>query len=102
MMLGVLWSLRAVSGAAVGDSTLTWATEAAWQLSKDGAVGLRALLKTLASPATRRWFLDTQTDPADLGRLLQALAWALRFPSIYSLSEGNNRLSLRQGPNEKQ
>jgi CRISPR-associated endonuclease Cas1 len=75
IMLGVLWSLRAISGAAVGDATLSWAAEAGWQLSKDGAVGLRALLKTLASPSTRRWFLDTQADPADLGLVfLQGIA----------------------------
>jgi len=77
-------------------SGVPWAVQAALQLSKEGTVGLGAMLKTASDPAARRWFLDTQTDPEDLGRLLQLLHWALRFPAAYSASEGNNRASLVQ------
>lgn len=92
----LLANLRNILPSRIADSTLQWAVQAALQLSKEGTVGLGAVLKTVSDPAARRWFLDTQTDPEDLGRLLQLLHWALRFPAAYSASEGNNRADLAQ------
>jgi RNA-directed DNA polymerase len=90
----VLRSFRAVAKTTIGDGTLEWAAEAAYSLSADGSVGLGALLRCLSSAETRRWFLETRNQPADLGKLLDMLAWALSFPAVYAVSEGSNRGSL--------
>lgn len=91
VMLRVLKTIRRISRIQVNDTTLVWATEAAFMLSKNGTIGLAALMKSLSSPETRRWFLSTQGDPHDLGQLLSMISWCLRFPSVYAASEGINR-----------
>jgi len=95
-MLHILKIIRQVSRLRIADSTLIWATEAAHNLSNNGRVGLVALLKSLAMPETRRWFMSTQNEPADLNQLLMMLSWALRFPSVYSISEGNNKIDIEE------
>ena len=91
---GVLRSIRGVAKAKLADSSLDWAAEAAYSLSSDGSVGLGALLRCLSSAETRRWFLETRNEPSDLGKLLDMLAWALSFPAVYAVSEGENRGNL--------
>jgi len=90
----VLRSFRAVTKTTLGDGTLEWTAEAAYSLSADGSVGLGALLRCLSSAETRRWFLETRNQPADLSKLLDMLTWTLSFPAIYAVSEGSNRGSL--------
>lgn len=88
--------IKAVSQKTLANSTIDWATEAAARLSKNGIVTLKTLHKSLSSTDVRRWFLDSRNDPHDLENLLEMLAWALRFPSVYALSEGTNKSNLRQ------
>ncbi len=92
----LLHRLKEILPFRVSSGTLEWAVKAADRLSESGAVGLAALHKTLSDPIARRWFLDTQNDPADFSRLLQMFAWMLRFPAVYALSEGNNRVRLAE------
>lgn len=96
VMLRVLRMIREVSRMHVKDTTLDWATEAAYNLSRDGIVGLGSLLRSLSSPEVRRWFLDTQNDPDDLGLFLEMISWALRYPSVYAISEAINRPNLQE------
>ena len=90
----VLQHICAASKSGVGHSALEWAAEAAWSLSAEGSVGLGALMRCLSSPEMRRWFLDSRNEPSDLGKLLDSLAWALSFPSVHAVSEGENRGNL--------
>ncbi|MDA8240440.1 MAG: group II intron reverse transcriptase/maturase [Nitrospiraceae bacterium] len=92
----VLGIMRKVSNITILDTTIAWAVEAAYNLTSNGAVGLGALFRTLASPETRRWFLTTQKDPHDLAQLLKMLSWTLRFPSVYAMSESINRPDLAE------
>jgi len=87
----VLGAIRAVSRVTVSEGALEWAVQAAESLAVDGAVGLRGLLRCLSSAEARRWFLDTNHEPANLSQLLKMLAWALSYPAVHALSEGENR-----------
>lgn len=79
---------------AVGNDVLDWAAEAAYSLSSDGTVGLGALFRCLSSAETRRWFLQTRNEPPRFSKLLEMLTWALSFPAVHALSEGENRGNL--------
>ncbi len=96
VMLKTLRIIKDISRKRIADATLVWACEAAFNLSKNGTVGLAALLRSLSSPEIRRWFLDTRNDPVDLGQLLDMIIWSLRFPSVYAISEGVNRADLKE------
>ena len=89
--LGKIGRLKSIK---FSESVLNWAAEAAFQMSNNGSVTLGAMLKSFSSPSLRRWFLDTQTDPDELNLLLDLLQWALRYPGVYSVSEGSNRRNL--------
>lgn len=89
--LGKIGRLKSIQ---FSDSVLNWAAEAAFQMSNNGSVTLGAMLKSFSSSSLRRWFLDTQTDPDELTLLLDLLQWALRYPCVYSISEGSNRRNL--------
>ena len=52
----LLVNLRNILPSRIADSTLQWAVQAALQLSKEGTVGLGAMLKTASDPAARRGF----------------------------------------------
>lgn len=101
VILRALCHLRQISGKRINDATLAWAREAAYELSAEGTIGLGALLKSISSPEVRQWFLHTQNDPEDLGALIGMLAWVLRFPAVYALSEGSNHSNLYKDLCEK-
>jgi hypothetical protein len=94
-------NVQRVSGCDVSESTLDWATEAAFNLAREGTVGLGALLKSLSSPEARRWFLDTHQAPTEIGNLIKMLRWAMGFPSVYVISESNNRSILTDALSRK-
>lgn len=78
----------------LGDQTLAWACDVAFKLAEEGAVGIGALYRTLARAEVRRWFVASTPQADEFGRLIALIAWALRFPAVYALSEGPNRLPL--------
>ncbi len=88
--------IREVAQNTLSDATIEWAAAAASRLSQNSMVTLNALYKSLASTDVRRWFLDAPNHPNDLSNLLEMLAWALRFPSVYAISEGTNQINLKQ------
>lgn len=96
-----LCDIQRIARVELNETTLDWATEAAYDLSRSGTVGLGALLKSLSQPETRRWFLETQKDPADLGSLLKMLKWALTYPAVYGFSEGGNASGLDEALSRK-
>jgi len=90
----LLRSIRSIAKVNIGDGTIAWGAEVAYALSSDGSVGLGALCRCLSSPESRRWFLTTGNEPADLLKLLEMIAWALAFPAVYAVSEGENRCTV--------
>jgi hypothetical protein len=36
-------------------------------------------------------FLETRIEPSGLGKIIDLLTWALSFPGVYGISEGDNR-----------
>jgi len=94
ILTSLLKYLRKVSGFHVTDQTIFWTAEAAFSLSGQGTVGLFTLLRSLSSPDVRQWLFSEKGDPGDLFRLLKMLKWALGFPGVYAVSEGNNRVDM--------
>jgi hypothetical protein len=89
-----LKALANIKSARISGNVFDWAVDVAYQLSADGSVTLGALLKTLSSSQARRWYLDTQPEPVQLVELIEMLRWALRFPQVFSISDGPNRCDL--------
>ncbi|MBW2000308.1 MAG: hypothetical protein JRJ29_20415, partial [Deltaproteobacteria bacterium] len=94
ILTDLLKYMRKISGFHVTDKTILWAAEAAFSLSGDGTVGLFSLLRSLSSPEVRQWIFSEKGDPGDLVKLLKMLKWALGFPGVYAISEGNNRVDM--------
>ena len=87
----VLKSLSVIAKSNIPDDVLNWTSEAAYSLSSDGSVGLGALFRCLSSSETRHLFLETRIEPSGLGKIIDLLTWALSFPAVYAISEGDNR-----------
>ncbi len=96
LMAFALRGMRNLAHQEIKDECIDWAAGAAARLARDGAVGLGAVLRCLSSQPTRRWFLDTHPDSGDLGRMIDVVNQALKYPGVYSLSEGNNRIRLSE------
>lgn len=94
IMLTALRHIRRISGRQIEDATLAWTSEAAYELSIEGTVGLGALLKSISSPTVRKWFLSTQPKPDNLGKVIEALTWALGYPAVFALTESGNPIQL--------
>jgi group II intron reverse transcriptase/maturase/CRISPR-associated endonuclease Cas1 len=87
----VLKLLSVIAKANIPDDVVNWAAEAAYSLSTDGSVGLGALFRCLSSSETRHLFLETRIEPSGLGKIIDLLTWALSFPGVHGISEGDNR-----------
>lgn len=85
---------RDLARTSLGDEALVWVADVAFKLAQEGPVGPGALYRTLTRPEVRRWFVATTPQGEEFRRLVTLLAWALRFPGVYALSEGATRLSL--------
>ncbi len=90
----LLRTWREVSGAAISDDTIVWAADVAFKLSEEGSVGLAALYRRAVRPDVIRWFTGRPLDRDEHRRLIELVAWALHFPSVYACSEGPTSLSL--------
>lgn len=75
--------------------TIRHAARLLWHLADGGTVGLAALLRALRRPEILQWFRREQSAE-DVDRLTRLLGWLLRFPAVWSASEGNNLLNLRK------
>ena len=81
--------------APVSMPTIDVAVELAYRMADQGSVGLAALLGCLRRPETSHGLRSTPSLAAELDALIELLAWMLRFPAVWSLSEGNNFVDLR-------
>lgn len=90
----LLKTMCRISRISLTEATLSWAVEAAYNLSAQGKIGLGALLKSLSSPEMYRWFHDTQENQSEIVRLLKMLSWVLGFSSVYAVSEAVNSVDL--------
>ncbi|MFN0164351.1 MAG: reverse transcriptase domain-containing protein, partial [Burkholderiales bacterium] len=71
------------------------AAELSLRMADQGSVGLAALARGLRRPETS---LPLRRDPEAaraIDRLAEMLEWMLRFPTVWSLSEGNNPIDLK-------
>jgi group II intron reverse transcriptase/maturase len=94
LLSGVLAQLRAPTHASLRDEALAWAADVGARLAEEGEVGLAAWHQTLRRPDVKRWFPSAQTSQDEREALARMLSWALRFPSVYTVSEAPNRVPL--------
>lgn len=79
------------------DEALSWAADVGVRLAEEGDVGLAAWHHALRRPEVKRWFPSVRLRAEEREALPRALGWALRFPGVYTVSEGPNRLVLPVG-----
>lgn len=82
--------------APISAPTVDAAVELAYRLSEHGNVGLVAWIQALRRPETSHPLRRSQSLVAELDRLIEMLEWTLRFPAVWSLSEGNNHVDLER------
>jgi len=92
ILSGLLEEWRMLTHAPLGDQAIAWASAVGIRLAAEGPIGLGALRRTLARPEVRRWFPTATPQGGELGRLVDLITWALRFPAIFALSEGPNHI----------
>lgn len=80
----------------LSEATIAWAAKLAWHLADRGTVGLGALLRALHRPEVMQWFRRQHALTDEIDRLTDLLAYLLRFPSVWSASEGNNPIDLHR------
>lgn len=74
--------------------TIDAMVELAYRMADQGTVGLAALVRSLRRPETSHALGRNPSLAAELDHLTKLLAWVLRFPAVWSLSEGNNFVDL--------
>lgn len=80
--------------APVSSATIDAVVELAYRMADQGSIGLVALVNSLRRPETSHLLRQDPSMGSDLAHLVDLLSWALRFPSVWSLSEGNNPVKL--------
>lgn len=82
--------------ASVTGPTIDAVVELAYRLADQGSVGLAALVNSLRRPEISHPLRRNPGLAVELDRLIGLLDWALRFPAVWSLSEGNNAVDLER------
>ena len=76
--------------------TIDAVVELAYRLTDQGSFGLVALVRSLSRPEISHAMRHTPVLAAEIDPLIEMLEWALRFPAVWSLSEGNNVVDLNR------
>ena len=74
----------------VSSATIEMVVDLAYRMAEQGTIGLAAIVNSLRRPESTHWLRRDQGTAAELNQLTELLGWALRFPSVWGLSEGNN------------
>ena len=74
--------------------TIDLAVEQAYRLAAHGSIGLATLVHSLKRPEALHALRRDRSAAAELDQLLELLDWLLRFPAVWSLSEGNNAVDV--------
>lgn len=68
--------------------------DVAWRLAENGSIGLASLCRGLMRPEICLGQRRDRSLADELERLTRFLNWSLRFPGVWSASEGNNLLDI--------
>jgi group II intron reverse transcriptase/maturase/CRISPR-associated endonuclease Cas1 len=91
---GFLENLISLLGTTVSPATIDAVVDLAHHLTDRGNIGLAALVTSLRRPEISYTLRRAAGVAAELNALLETLEWILRFPAVWSLSEGNNHARL--------
>jgi len=97
----VMHLLCSSAGIKIKDSTLGWFIKTAINFSRSGAITLSVLLRLLIVPEIKRLYFNSDIDQEEIIALQKLLVWALKYPSIYAVSEGVHQVSLENYFSEK-
>ncbi|HSA32111.1 MAG TPA: group II intron reverse transcriptase/maturase [bacterium] len=91
-----LKTVRDIAKMRLVDDTIDHVARGVERCLREGQVGPRALLTVLADRMMRGRFFDADCDSREIARCIAMLRYALRFPAVYNVSEGINRMPLRE------
>lgn len=80
--------------APISQGTIETAVDLAYRVVDQSTIGLAALVRSLRRPELAHPLRREPGGSEELNRLVELLNWALRFPSVWALSEGNNLVDL--------
>lgn len=78
----------------LSDSTINWLVNTTLKFSEDGPISLMSILKLLSIPELKQNYIDSNIKQEEIFTLEKNLSWALKFPSVYAISEGINSISI--------
>jgi group II intron reverse transcriptase/maturase/CRISPR-associated endonuclease Cas1 len=80
----------------VSAATVEAVVDHAWHIADEGSIGIVALANSLRRPEVSHRLRHNPNVGPDLDHLIDLLAWVLRFPSVWALSEGNNLVNVER------
>ncbi len=90
-----------ISNSKVSQKTIDWIVNTAERFAMDGYLHLTTLIKLITQQEVKQLFNDSGINQDEIIALQQLLIWALRFSSVYSISEGVNQSKLENLFSEK-
>ncbi len=85
----------------VSQKTIDWIVKTAARFAETGCLHLTTLLRLLTQQEVKQLYIDSDINQDEILALQKLLTWALRFPSVYAISEGVNQSRLENYFSEK-
>ena len=83
-------------GQSVTTATINAVVDLAHRLVEQGSIGLAALQRSLTRPELSHPLRQDRRVAQEIDAVVSLLEWALRFPAVWAISEGNNVLDLHR------
>lgn len=90
-----------IANSKISQETIDWIVNTAERFSENGYLHLTTLLRLITQQEVKQLYLDSKISQDDVLALQKLLTWALRFPSVYAISEGVNQSRLENCFSEK-
>ena len=92
----VLTFIARITGVNFSDEAINWFVNTAARFSENGPITLLSLLKLLSIPEIKQHYIDSNIKQEEIIAFEKILIWAMRFPSVYALSDGINHSNLEK------
>lgn len=93
--------LTNIANTNVSQKTIDWIVKTAERFSENGYIHLTTLLRLIIQQEVKQLYLDSKISQDEVLALQKLLTWALRYPSMYAISEGVNQSRLENYFGEK-
>ncbi len=90
-----------IANSQISQKTIDWIANTAERFAENGYLHLTTLLRLLTQQEVKHLYIDSEINQDEILALQKLLTWALRFPSVYAISEGVNQSRLENYFSEK-